>query len=162
MKVACALQRTSSLMSHACISNSHTQDVENFSWNVFTHLLTWTTCCTTLLHQILPSGEIFQNYSVQIWGAQSLCQETEARPLVNRLGLTHDGAHLMTDNISSEPKVASSFPHRCYNSWMHPYSGLSGKLTLRGQAQEGQTASYGNKYPPLNLKKTGEEVCTFK
>lgn len=161
MKVACALQRTSSLTSHACISNSHTQDVENFSWNVFPHLLTWTTRCTALLHQTLPSGEILQNYSVQIWGAQSLCQETEARPLVNRLGLTHDGAHLMMDSISSEPKVASSFPHRCYNSWMHPSFRFEWEINAAWASSRGPNGQLWQQIPPPNLKKNWRRSLHF-
>lgn len=109
--------------------------MEICSGTIFTQLLTQKTCCTTHLHQILPAGEIYHKSSAQIWSplpgnrSQSTSQHC-------RLGLAHYGACLMTDNISSRSKVANSFSHSSYISWLHTYSGLSGNLTSGGLAEE--------------------------
>lgn len=119
-------------------SNSHKQDVEICSGTVFTQK----TCCTTHLNQILPVGEIYHKSSDQIWvplpgnGSQRTSQHC-------RLGLTHYGACLMTDNTSLRWKVANSFSHSGYISWLHTYSGLSGNLTSCGLAEECQRAKCG-------------------
>lgn len=123
------------LFTHPHFSNSHKQDVEICSGTIFTQK----TCCKIHLHQISPMGEIYHKSSDQIWahlpgnGSQRTSQHW-------RLGLTHYGACLMTDNTSSRSKVANSFTHSGYISWLHTYPGLSGHLTSRGPAEECQRA----------------------
>lgn len=73
-------------LSHPRFSNSHTQDVEICSRNIFTHLLTQKPRRTTLLHQSWPGGETYQSSSAHVWGPQTLCQQKEARALVNIAG----------------------------------------------------------------------------
>lgn len=105
-------------------------------------IFTQKTCCTTYFHQILPVGEIYHKSSDQIWaplpgnGSQSTSQHCQ-------LCLTHYGACLMKDNTSSRSKVANSFSHSGYISWLHTYSGLSGNLTSRGLVEECQRAKCG-------------------
>lgn len=122
---------------HPHFPNNHKQDVEICSGTIFTQKM----CCTTHLHQILPVGEIYHK-SDQIWaplpGNGNLSTSQHCR-----LGLTHYGACLMTDNTSSSSKVANSFSHSGYISWLHTYSGLSGNLTSRGLAEDSQRAKCG-------------------
>lgn len=92
-------------------------------------IFTEKTRCTTHLHQILPVGEIYHKSSDQIWaplpGNGNLSTHQHCR-----LGLTHYGACLMTENTSSRSKVANSFSHSGYISWLHTYSGWSGNLKI--------------------------------
>lgn len=119
------------LLSHPCWFKV-THDVEICSGTIFMHLLTKKMCCTTFLHQILPEGEIYHNGSAQI-SAPLPGNRSQSTSQHYRLGLTHYGACLMTDNASSRSKVANSFSHRGYNTRLHTYWGLSGNLTSWGR-----------------------------